>query len=69
MWILDDFRETSYLHFESFWAPLELTFFMFGVQELKIGILFEVSVVRSLFEAICVQIQDHCRHPKHSFRV
>ena len=69
VWILGDFREKSYLHFEPFWAPLELMFLILGVQELKIRILFEVSVVRSLFEAVCNQIQEHFRHQKHSFRV
>ena len=69
VWILDDFREKCSLHFEPFWAPLELTFFVLEIQELKISVLFEDSVVRSLFEAICGQIQDHSRHQKHSFRV
>ena len=69
VWILDDFREKYYLHFEPFWAPLELTFFILEIQELKIRVLFEDSVARSLFEAICGQIQDHFRHQKHSFHV
>ena len=49
VWILDDFREKNYLHFDSLLAPLEVTFFILGGQGPKIRDLFEVSVVRSLF--------------------
>ena len=49
VWILDDFREKYYLHFNSLLAPLEVTFFILGVQGHKSRDLFEVIVARSLF--------------------
>ena len=59
VWIFCDFREKSYLHFELLLAPLEVTFFILGVQGHKISGLFEVIVVRSLFQTICGQMQDN----------
>ena len=49
VWILDDLREKGYLHFDLLLAPLEVTFFILGIQGHDIRGLFEVIVVRSLF--------------------